>query len=92
MALVLAQFVGRGGVVAEPRQLQPEGRLPVAQIDQHERAVGGLLPADLPESQCLGVKFQAAVEIGHIDVEMVESALYFHNLREFVVHKFRQRL
>lgn len=88
VAFVLAQLVGRGGVVAQPGQLEAERRLPVAQVDQHEASVGGLLASDLLETECLGVELQAAVEVGDIDVEMIESALYFHCCLAFTGHKF----
>ena len=83
MAFVFAQLVGAAGMVAQPRQLEAESRPVVAQIGQHEAAVGGLLAFDLVQPQRLAVKGQAAVEVGDVDVEMVESPFDFHSDKTF---------
>ena len=93
MAFVFAQLVGAAGMVAQPRQLEAESRPVVAQIGQHEAAVGGLLAFDLVQPQRLAVKGQAAVEVGDVDVEMVESALDFHGsqiLYAAKLHNYRE--
>ena len=83
VALVLAQLVGRGGVVAQPGKLQAEGALSVAQIDQRESSVGGLFAARFPQPEGLVVEGDAAVEVRYVDVEMVETTFDLHRFRCF---------
>ena len=72
VALVIAQLVG-SLFVAQPGELQPEPRLAVAQVDQYERAVCGLLARKFPKPQRPVVEIQAALQVGYVDVEMVRS-------------------
>jgi len=76
VAFVFAQLVG-SFVVAEPREFEPEAGLSVAQIDEFETAVGSLA-ACLPQSQRPVVEGEAPLQIGDVDVEMVEFAFDFH--------------
>ena len=87
VALVLAQFIGHGGVVAQPGEFQAEGALPVAQVDQREPSVGGLFAARFPQPEGLVVEGDAAVEVRYVDVEMVETTLDFHDSGVFVRYK-----
>ena len=51
VALVLAQFVGRRGVVAQPCQLEAESRRAVGEVDQFEAAVVGALASALLQTE-----------------------------------------
>lgn len=72
VALVFAQFIGLV-VVTQPGEFEQEGRYPVGEIDQYERAVGSLFATGLGKAQSLVLKSDTSVEVGHIDIEMVES-------------------
>ena len=69
--LALSQVVGLVPVL-QPGQLQLELRQAVPQVDQFERAVGGLLLPHRLQAQCLLVEGQALVQIQDVEIEVVE--------------------
>ena len=89
VAFVFAELVGLR-VVAQPGQLQAERGLPVAQINQDEGAVVGSLAAQFPQPAFLRRSPRAAVEVGDIDVEMVESAFDLHGRMDLMRAKLHK--
>ena len=77
VALVVAQLVGTL-LVAQPGELEVEVALAVAQEDQLEGAVLGLLASFFMQAERTAVEVDAALEVGYVDVEMVEFAFDFH--------------
>ena len=72
MELTLAQIVLLG-MVPQPGQLQPEIRFFVSQVDDDKAAVGGLFPlANRLQSQSLLVKRQRLVQVGYVEIKMIE--------------------
>ena len=71
MELALAQIVLLG-MIPQPGQLQPEVRLAVTQKLDEEASILRLFPAHRLQSQSLLVERQGFVQVGHIEIKMVE--------------------
>ena len=75
MELVVAQVIG-AVPIAQPGQLEAVAGHAVAQKDDREGAIRGILAAHLGETECLAVKGERALEIEHIDIVVVEAKLH----------------
>ena len=75
-----AQVIGVR-MVAEPSEFKFEIREGVGEIDNFEGAFGSVDFAVGEEAECFAIEGNAALQVGHVDIEMVKFGLYllFHN-------------
>ena len=69
--LALAQVVLLG-MIPQPGELQAEGGFPVPQENDDEAAVLRLLAADRLQAQGLLVEGQGAVQVGDVEIKVIE--------------------
>ena len=77
VAFIIAQLVGLW-MVAQPGEFEAEGSDTVGQINEDKRAVGSLFARGFVQAQCVTIESYAALQVGDVDIAMVESCFNFH--------------
>lgn len=77
MRLVVAELI-RALMVAEPGQLQPEGFVGAGEVGDDEVSLRMPDLADLFEAEGLAVEVDRPLQVGHVDVHVVEMGFDFH--------------